>query len=355
MAAWVPLALFLFLLCLSSPMGARSEALGANETWLSRALSAPNPCGHEQHHWRQKEGKHWRPSDFRCAYASARQSASLRSLLHERVRDWVRLLTLRLSSSRYWLGGKLPTSPLRHVCPANFTDFAGRQSQASCDTFWPRPADRPCVAFIIGIGGIWEYAETALLHGCRVHAFDPTEELRAAHEAGANKLGEKVTFHFVGLGGDSSQNQHTTAQAYGHLRNDMRSLDELVHLAAKASASQSSSAPMDAMPDVLSIDCEGCEWAALEKVAKSSSEVLHRVRLLTLEVHVSPTMQPPTPEQLVNVFDLLFITHGFRLWWAGVNKGWPFDWKAVDYLAFAGLPHDTCCYELAFVKPEALH
>ena len=49
----------------------------------------------------------------------------------------------------------------------------------------------------------------------------------------------------------------------------------------------------DTHVDVLSIDCEGCEWAALSQIAVETPWVLRGTRLLQLELHVTPSMLTP--------------------------------------------------------------
>ena len=69
-----------------------------------------------------------------------------------------------------------------------------------------------------------------------------------------------------------------------------------------------------------------------------------------LELHVSPSMIPPTPTQFTALFDFLIVREGFRLWALRTNDGYPFDQKVADSLGVGGLNAGLCCYELAFVR-----
>ena len=152
--------------------------------------------------------------------------------------------------------------------------------------------------YSIGIGGDWTYQAHALSRGPRlvVHAFDPTIQLRERHQNAAKRLGPRVRFHFAGLSGGpaASAAQELSANAYGALAtSSLRPLRELVR----------ANPPGERRIDVLTIDCEGCEWAALEQVWRAGdASLLREVRLLLLEVHLSPTMVAPSPQQFANRF-----------------------------------------------------
>ena len=189
----------------------------------------------------------------------------------------------------------------------------------------------------------WRRVELrAAAHGCAVHAYDPTVELRERHEASARAL-RRVRFHYAGLHGGASKDANAARlsfNGYGRLASaTLMTLDRLLH-EGRAPAR------------VLTIDCEGCEWAAFEFLATNASAaaVLRDVEMLNLEVHVSPAMLPPTLSQFVSLFDFLLVQLGFRLWEMRANRGYPDDQVVVDWLGVGGLNAGVCCYELALTR-----
>ena len=99
----------------------------------------------------------------------------------------------------------------------------------------------------------------------------------------------------------------------------------------------------------LKIDCEGCEWEVFSHMYRTDPGALASVRMLLLEVHLSPTLVAPTPMQFVTLFEFLH-DQRFRLWFVRNIIGWRQDWGVVAYAAAAGARRAQCCYELAFVR-----
>ena len=156
------------------------------------------------------------------------------------------------------------------------------------------------------------------------------------------KLGAgNLTFHFAGLGSDTTSN---TTNSYGTV--DGAALHTLVGLAENVVGTD--------WPTVLSIDCEGCEWAALEQMGRDPAalELLSGVHLLLIDAHLSPTMVPPTLSQFVSAMELLFFRLNFKLRWLRSVNGYPRDQQVVDFLGAAGLPAGFCCYEMALVREQ---
>ena len=282
-----------------------------------------------------------------ASWRAAADDTLLRQHLYRRVQFWIGLLLASPGSvySRYWRNGTVPQLTGRGArrsrvdCPGSLRAAADQDSASYCDALWPVKAAELCAAYVIGIGGEWTFTRYSLSKGCEVHAYDPTVQLRGSHRRSASRM-RKTHFHFAGLGGMT--NIASSSNSYGTIEDArLMTLDQMV-------ASRPGAAPMR----VLTIDCEGCEWAAIEHLAQNATAAaaLRPVKLLMLELHVSPSMIPPTPTQFTALFDFLIVREGFRLWALRTNDGYPFDQKVADFLGVGGLNAGLCCYELAFVR-----
>jgi hypothetical protein len=132
--------------------------------------------------------------------------------------------------------------------------------------------------------------------------------------------------------------QENTSNSYGEVHG--ASLSTLDELAAANPAGER-------QPHVLSIDCEGCEWAALEQMSHDPKalKLLSGVQLLLIDGHLSPSMLPPTIGQFVRAFELLFHKLKLKLRWLRSVNGYPTDQRVVDFLGVAGLSAGFCCCE----------
>ena len=193
--------------------------------------------------------------------------------------------------------------------------------------------------YSIGVGGHWGFEDMAAGHPrlCTVHAFDPTIELREAHE---RHQVPRVHFHFAGLGGlspirraaSNTENAYGTVDATRYLTlQQMVSTKGGMVLAEDAAkhypnTNREPNSQVNSnggkLPSVVKIDCEGCEWEALAQMASESPEVLSKVRLLFLEVHVARTLVPPTvtAEAVTSAWEFLVLDLGFRLWYVRPYK-----------------------------------
>ena len=294
----------------------------------------------------------WNASDWKEATAFAKDASRMQARIYARTREYVELLTAAPSSARYWIDGTVPPRrghgprSFRHACPSEFVTPQEVSSSPECDAFWPKEAR---TMYSIGIGAEWTYQAHALSRDPRlvVHAFDPTLQLRERHRNAAKRLGPRVRFHFAGLGGaaaGATQQESPATSAYGALApSSLRPLRDLVR----------ANPPGERRIDVLTIDCEGCEWAALEQVWRAGdASLLREVRLLLLEVHLSPTMVAPSPQQFANLFSFLLDELRFRLWFLRSNDGFPFDRRVVDFIGAASdrIDPGLCCYELGLVR-----
>ena len=147
------------------------------------------------------------------------------------VTAWVQLLTAGLVCRH-----GLPDCINHSLCSSGASVVAGTTWQLCGGLL-----STTCTALSVGIGGDWLYEKELRRHGCHVHGFDPTRELRAQHQQQA--AAANVSFHFAGLG-----HRAGSRNAYGAI--DSSTLAPLGNLFAAAGATGA--------VDVLKIDCEGC-------------------------------------------------------------------------------------------------
>jgi len=209
---------------------------------------------------------------------------------------------------------------------------------------WPICKDwipSPCVVYDFGIANEWEFSDSmADQHGCRVHSFDPSDGHVQQHWAHQH---ENVTFHFLGLSGESqisNGNSWTDSlHQYGSVIGPLKRLDVI-----KASLGHGAI-------DVLKIDCEGCEWAALAAVVEHAPEALACVRVLLLELHFAKRFQGSNNslEQAGELYHHLRST-GWKTFFS-VQRGWGPDEKEQELLSWLQAGGDSCCYNVGFVNP----
>ena len=158
-----------------------------------------------------------------------------------------------------------------------------------------------------------------------MNAFDPTLELHHKYREFAKKNG--IRFHFRGLG---ASGKGSTRNSYGNVH--AKRLRTLAHILG------------DAKDVLLKVDCECCEWDVFSDY--KVLPVLRRVRLLFVELHVSPTMISPKPGQ-VELFFTNMRNAGLYIWWLRHNPGYPRDQQVTPHLS-GFLKQGACCYEMAF-------
>jgi FkbM family methyltransferase len=157
---------------------------------------------------------------------------------------------------------------------------------------------RPCTVFSFGIGDDWSFEDSmanaqyflpSVPLGCKVHAFDPTisdprkEQLSACCRKGNDdccktekdqhgQQSQNIWFHQVGLSGEDSENMAGVSMLTGAAQWwQVRTLHSHMQQIGTSDL------------DVLKIDVEGHEWAALRSALDSGA--LLNVTQLLVEVH----------------------------------------------------------------------
>jgi len=158
-----------------------------------------------------------------------------------------------------------------------------------------QPHSTACRVVSIGLGGEFEFEDEMTKLGCEVHAFDPTVELQATHAKHARENG--WTFHPIGLAGSSAAVTNGSTNVYGHLDADsMLPLDAIFRKAFPT-------APREI--DYLKVDCEGCEWAALAHVKRTTPDLLARIKQISFEIHMTPAYGVPAAAELTSALDFI--------------------------------------------------
>jgi len=182
--------------------------------------------------------------------------------------------------------------------------------------------------------------------GCHVHAFDPTSNLRATHAEHASSH-ERTHFHYLGLESPGEDNFTPNRSGYGQL--DRRHMAPLTQILAMSTMGRVSD-----RVDVLKIDCEGCEWPLFRWLAARQPALLSRVRVLMVELHVTPGLGLHNSSQLVQLLTHIY-SHGFEIYRRKLNTGFRTDKKQVPAdLVAANFPSFPCCVELHFVRRRDL-
>ena len=204
------------------------------------------------------------------------------------------------------------------------------------------PLPRDCLVISIGIGGEWAFEDALVKAGCEVHAFDPTSDLRASHEAHARAGDAKLHFHYVGLGAGANYTATNHSNSYGALSSEFLPLDALI-----ATAKRGRDVPLT----ILKVDCEGCEWDAFADAARRAPHALDDVSMLMIELHLTERLGMRDAASLSTLMRHVVGDHRFRLSRQHTNHGFAVDWNAArPELVSAGWEAHPCCAELHFVR-----
>ena len=268
---------------------------------------------------------------------------------------------------RYWIAGDFTAferpnhccnfEPAVGKCPAGGTLSIGAKNIRSDEPIVCVAHIPPrCTLLSFGIAGQWSFEEALAQHGCEVLAFDPTIRRRESHERGAIKLEKRLAshgskgslaFHFHGLaGGNPNQQQGVNRSSYGAVAVDrLLDLPTIVRRFVRN----------DEANLILKVDCEGCEWEAIDFAARSDPRLLSRFSLIILEVHVVESLLMRGEHGLAlfsSFYDTLVDVHGFRLSYLHENPGGYPDRHVHPELQSLGLKASLCCYEIVLVNPK---
>jgi hypothetical protein len=152
----------------------------------------------------------------------------------------------------------------------------------------------PCLVYSFGIHFSWEWEEkVARLFGCEVHAFDPTMNHR-------KDLAPGLTFHKLGLQAVGTNMSRTHGAEYNAI--DPAHLLPLNEIMVRLGH-------QNRRIDVLMMDCEGCEWGALNQLACSPARDHRSVKQIVTEFHYQKSLGLETEE------DVLMAAEGLRCLW----------------------------------------
>ena len=88
-------------------------------------------------------------------------------------------------------------------------------------------------------------------------------------------------------------------------------------------------------------------------VAARRPNLLSRVRMLLIELHITPAFGMTNGSELSAFLHHVIDAHGFQLYRRRFNGGWKQHQKQVlEELQRMGVPLHPCCVELHFVRPE---
>eukprot|EP00994_Dinema_validum_P002024 NODE_1427_length_960_cov_300.273326_g1103_i0.p1 GENE.NODE_1427_length_960_cov_300.273326_g1103_i0~~NODE_1427_length_960_cov_300.273326_g1103_i0.p1 ORF type:complete len:259 (-),score=47.88 NODE_1427_length_960_cov_300.273326_g1103_i0:132-908(-) len=141
------------------------------------------------------------------------------------------------------------------------------------------------VVYSFGINDDWSFDDAAAGHGCEVHGFDPSVAVLSAYEEFKGKK-----FHHAGIGGEDKDHPPGTVPlnwpGMDYLRQHNKELWVLRTVGSFMKELKHSSV------EILKIDVEGEEWAALPQMLQAGDFREGRIKQFLLEVHMDPSASP---------------------------------------------------------------
>jgi len=256
-----------------------------------------------------------------------RSSEHLSEYAKSSIRRWIKLLT------------RMPCQLTEETTMCE--EIVELADWPACDPKFSMPSgDEKCVVYSFGIANNWDFEAQAGANGCTVHAFDPTVKY-------VKTLAQNVEFRCVGLGGDKVKGKHLQEFSHQHYGSVVGPIENLHFIQSKILSHDK-----DQIINILKIDCEGCEWPALDYVARHHPSLLDNVLQINVELHFTKSLQVDSILHLEMVGNVLaFLTKaGFRLWYTFPQGGSKFDREHMPELLDLGFPRELCCFEVGFTR-----
>jgi hypothetical protein len=190
------------------------------------------------------------------------------------------------------------------------------------------PGNRSCLVYSIGSHNDFgfEMAVKAVHPHCEVHTFDPTLGTLPG-DGGANFLGKAYSqFHDVGLGERPASGRTVGTNAW---RLKLRPLSGIIDKLGHAGRTI----------DILKIDCESCEWTALQPAFAALADGRFRIGQLQIEMHL---LKKKTSQDDVDSFMDAADRAGLRLFHKEPNVLHNDGYNAIE---FSFIHRDFACSE----------
>jgi hypothetical protein len=197
--------------------------------------------------------------------------------------------------------GCFPAAQCRHGEPKKFQRRKKWEEQSFCVDDLVRDnnenknnVDDGCLVYSFGIHESWEWEEkVARFFPCEVHAFDPSVN----H---ATNLAPGLTFHKLGLQATGTDMSRTHAAEYDPIDpNLLLPLNQIMEILGHQNRTI----------DVLTMDCEGCEWGVLKQLACSPSRDDRRIKQIVTEFHFQKSLGLETEA------DVIMAAEGIQCLW----------------------------------------